>query len=112
MLVAVASEYPGVRLHLIMGADSLRDFPAWRRPADILALCRLAVAGRPGVEIDLGELSSALPGAAATVDLIHAPWVAISATDIRQRVASGRTVRFHVPEPVEAYIHRHRLYRT
>jgi nicotinate-nucleotide adenylyltransferase len=42
---------------------------------------------------------------------VPAPLIAISATDLRARVAAGRTIRYLVPPAVEAYIAEHRLYR-
>jgi nicotinate-nucleotide adenylyltransferase len=39
------------------------------------------------------------------------PTVEISSTMIRQRAAAGRPIKYLVPEGVEAYITRHRLYQ-
>jgi nicotinate-nucleotide adenylyltransferase len=38
------------------------------------------------------------------------PLVGISSTDLRARVAAGRSIRYQVPRGVEAYIEAHRLY--
>lgn len=39
------------------------------------------------------------------------PEVGISSTEIRRRIAEGRSVRHWVPRPVEVYLEKHALYR-
>ena len=41
---------------------------------------------------------------------MEVPALAISSTDIRARAAEGRPIRYLLPEPVAAYIRKHRLY--
>ena len=38
---------PGARFYLLMGADSLADFPTWHQPGEIARLATLVVAARP-----------------------------------------------------------------
>jgi nicotinate-nucleotide adenylyltransferase len=102
---------PDARIHFIMGADSLADLLTWRHPDQIIKLARFAVVGRPGAEPDLALLEPAIPGLAESVDYIEMPLIGISSTEIRARVASGATIRYQVPEPVEQFIARHGLYR-
>src|SRR3990172_3540106 len=61
-LKILARENPGAELFFIMGEDSLRDLPRWRRPGEIIALARLAVCRRPGVSLNLEHLESLIPG--------------------------------------------------
>jgi nicotinate-nucleotide adenylyltransferase len=96
-----------VRLHLVVGADSLDDFHTWRRPDDILALARLAVAGRPGS----GSRGEAWARRTKRVDWIGNPLIEISSTLVRERVAGGYSCRYLVPDPVWRYVEKHRLYR-
>lgn len=96
-----------VQLHLVVGADSLDDFRAWHRPDEILALARLAVAGRPGS----GSRGEAWARRTKRVDWIGNPLIEISSTLVRERVAGGYSCRYLVPGPVWSYIERHRLYR-
>lgn len=99
-------------LFFIIGQDALTDLPHWRDPGGIIRQARLAVAGRPGLPpVDVAALEAAIPGITARIDRVHMPQVDISSTDIRQRVAAGRSIRYLVPAGVEAYIRERGLYR-
>jgi nicotinate-nucleotide adenylyltransferase len=110
-LAEVSRAYPGASLHFLMGADQLRDFASWRRPADIIAQARLAVANRPGTDLHVEEVARADGDIEFAIDAIHPPPVWVSGTEIRARVAEGRPISFQVLPAVEAYIYRHRLYQ-
>jgi nicotinate-nucleotide adenylyltransferase len=109
-LELIQADYPGAALHLVMGADQLRDFGTWHNPAAVVSRARLAVAGRPGISVPLGEVARAVPGIGEAVDWIHPPPVGVSASDIRARVAAGRSIRYHVTPRVEDYIRATGLY--
>jgi len=98
-------------LVFLMGEDSLRDLPTWHRPDLIVRRAELAVARRPGVELDLPTVYSAVPEARGRVHLIDVPEVEISSRDLRRRVAVGKPIRYQVPREVEDYILVHGLYR-
>jgi nicotinate-nucleotide adenylyltransferase len=96
----------GADLFFILGQDALSDLPNWHDPARIARLATLAVAARevddaPDLPLTIG----------ARVVRLVMPTIAISASDIRQRVASGRSIRYLVPPAVERYIREKRLYR-
>jgi len=101
-----------VALYFILGADALATFAEWRAPDEILRLARLACVTRPGTALDIDILRGALPTIEERVELITGLAVGISSTDIRRRVATGETIRFHVPSQVERYILWHGLYRS
>jgi nicotinate-nucleotide adenylyltransferase len=92
-------------LWLILGADAARGLPTWERADEVMTRAKVAVLPRPGV--DPAEVEDAI-GPALWLDM--AP-VAISGTDIRQRVATGVGYRFMVTEAVYEYIETKRLYR-
>ena len=96
----------------IIGADALKGFGRWIQPERILELCTLAVVGRPAQEfLDLTPLESTLPGIGKRVVTVGDVAIGVSATDIRGRVAEGRTVRYLVPLAVASYIQEHGLYK-
>ena len=98
-------------LVFVLGRDALEDLPNWREPERIIEMALLAVACR-GAECLSGEaLERLLPGLAARVVWVDMPRVDISATALRQRAAEGRSLRHMVPEGVETYIRKRRLYR-
>jgi nicotinate-nucleotide adenylyltransferase len=98
-------------LFFILGQDNLMQIPQWHDASDLIKLCYLAAAPRPGVKKpDLKALEVEIPGIKLRVMLMKEPKVDINATDIRERVAKGLSVRHLVPEPVNRYIKEQKLY--
>lgn len=120
-LEALQAENPGVQLYLIIGADQFVAFRQWHRWQDILKLAIICIACRAHFtpvegEFDLqgqahGKGEGKAKQAVLTLDL---PLMPVSATQIRQLMASGAMTAGEaahlVPEPVARYISRHRLY--
>jgi nicotinate-nucleotide adenylyltransferase len=103
---------PEARLWFLMGGDSLADLLTWHRPERLLELARIAATNRPGApRPDPRALETRLPGASKRIDLVEIPWLDISASALRERVAKGRPIKYQLPEPVERYVHEHGLYR-
>ncbi len=102
---------PGDALFFIMGQESLNQLPRWHQAPRLIGLCRFVVAPRPGASRpDLEALEKELPGISGQVVLLDRPYVDISGTDIRERVARGLSIRHLVPAPVERYIKAQGLY--
>ncbi len=105
--------HPGAEWVLILGADAFEQLNRWRRHEDVKRMARIAVVSRPGWP-DRGATSppaQAAVGSAAPVLALEVPALAISASDIRARVAGGASIRYLVPEPVREYIVARGLYR-
>ncbi|MBX6753560.1 nicotinate-nucleotide adenylyltransferase [Thermorudis peleae] len=111
-LALLRQQYPEDELYFLMGQDSLAGLPTWHEPQRVAEQAFLAVAMRPGVSVDLDALYQAVPAARGRVILVSVPLIQIASSDIRQRVAEGRSIRYFVPPAVEAYIVHHGLYRT
>jgi nicotinate-nucleotide adenylyltransferase len=92
---------PGTEFLLLLGADAAADLPAWYQADQISALARVAVFARPGTTV---------PASAWIDTVVEVPAIDISATQVRQRIAQGQSVRYWVPDAVAEYIATHRLY--
>lgn len=99
----LAARFPGASLHLLVGSDTLPDVASWRDAPRLLALCRLAVAARPGAAV--------ANAAGIDHDAVEGPVLDVSATALRARAALGKSVRFLVPDAVADYIETRGLYR-
>ncbi len=102
-LRALAEREPGNRFTLLLGADAAAERPAWHEAGALPGLADIVVFGRPGCAI-----APNLP----IRRVIEVPAIEISATDVRWRVAAGRSIRYLVPDAVREYIAAHGLYRT
>ena len=101
------------RLFLIMAADSLAHIDTWREPDRLLGLVEWAIGPRPRTDAPTREALVARFGRAARrIHLLTGPGLDLSSTEIRRRVASGRTIRYLVPRSVEQLIHERGLYRA
>ncbi|MBQ8707151.1 MAG: nicotinate (nicotinamide) nucleotide adenylyltransferase [Succinivibrionaceae bacterium] len=103
----------------IMGADSLEAFHTWHRPDEILRLCNLAVASRPGCamrsprdEINrrIIGLENFDPDRNGQIVAVKTEEIPLSSTQLRNnpQLISESTV----PPPVLSYIRRHHLYHA
>ncbi len=109
-LEALAGERLDDAFWFILGADALADLPNWREPERIVKHAMLAVAPRDVREVNAAELN--IPALAGRLQLFDCPRLAISSTEIRERAAAGRSIRYLVPDAVAAYIEQHNLYRA
>ncbi|GAC1656627.1 MAG: nicotinate-nucleotide adenylyltransferase [Ktedonobacteraceae bacterium] len=102
-------------LYFIIGWDSLEELSTWRDPTGILTqLTALVAIHRPGHQEVSGyrkHLEEQLPAIRQRLFTMPAPQLAISATDLRLRVAEGKPIKYQTPEAVENYIIQYGLYR-
>jgi nicotinate-nucleotide adenylyltransferase len=104
-----AEHGPQTEMHLLTGTDAVRDLPGWREPDALLSLVQIAAAARPGVDKS-AVLASLSPAWAARIAFIPMTALDISASDLRARVAAGRSITYLVPRAVETFIREHGLY--
>jgi len=97
------------QVNWLIGADMLAILPQWHRPEDLIREANLILMARPGWRFDFASLPPAFRH--LEKNIIEAPLIDISATEIRRRMRDGRSIRYLVPEAVERYIRERDLYR-
>ncbi|PYB76537.1 MULTISPECIES: nicotinate-nucleotide adenylyltransferase [Pseudomonas] len=112
------------QLFLVLGWDAFCGLPSWHRWEELLQHCHILVLQRPDADVEppdelrnlLAARSesdpTAMSGPAGHISFVWQTPLAVSATQIRQLLASGKSVRFLVPDAVLAYIEAHDLYRV
>ena len=98
-------ERPDVdELLFITGADALAAILGWHGAAEAFELAHFIGVTRPGHEL----VDPGLPE--GRVSLVEVPAMAISSTDCRARVRSGKPLWYLMPDGVVQYIAERRLY--
>ncbi|MCH2341288.1 nicotinate-nucleotide adenylyltransferase [Pseudomonas sp. NPDC047963] len=112
------------QIFLIVGWDAFCGLPSWHRWDELLDHCHILVMQRPDADSEppeaLRDLLAArsvndpltIVGSSGQIAFVWQAPLGVSATRIRQFLASGRSVRFLVPDAVLAYINAHGLYRA
>ncbi len=95
---ALSAAQAGAEFYFLLGQDNLPKLPTWHRYEDLSRLVQFVVLDRTGAEIEYPY-----PSVRRKID--------ISATAIRNRVASGQSIRYLVPEAVARIIDREKLYQ-
>lgn len=98
-------------LYFILGLDALAGLPTWKEPQKIVELCYLVAARRAeAMDVDMDSLKRSIPSISSRVIILDNPLIDISSSEIRQRVAEGKSIHAMVPDAVERYIREKRLY--
>ncbi len=106
----------GSELYFVTGADAILEILTWKNTREIVTLAKFIAATRPGYDLSkIKELKTTLFDSDDEADrrifIMEIPALAISSTDIRQRIKIGRPVNYLVPEGVNNYILKHGLYK-
>ncbi|WP_277995559.1 nicotinate-nucleotide adenylyltransferase [Desulfitibacter alkalitolerans] len=100
-------------IYFITGADAVLEILTWKNIKTLIEMCTFVAATRPGFDLSvldnkLEQISSLAKDKFLTFEV---PALSISSTDIRQRVASGKPIKYLLPESVERYIFTNNLYK-
>lgn len=104
---------PRADFYFIIGADSLRELHLWREVQRLVTLCTFVTVPRPGFEPKpvIDPRLDAATRRRLRQHVLRGHACDIASRDIRARVASGRSIRYLVPDAVREYIRRRRLYQ-
>lgn len=99
-------------IFFITGADAILEILTWHNVDELLEMCEFVAATRPGfydndMNKKLEEIKSKYN---KEIHRIEVPSLAISSTDIRNRIKNNKTIRYLLPESVEYYIRKYNLY--
>lgn len=98
-------------LYFIIGADTVGELHTWHDIHDLLKICQFVAATRPGSLCSIDEVIHYFGASGRRhIHRLATPELEISSTDIREKVRSGRAIKYIVPESVEMYIQKEGLY--
>lgn len=127
---ALRQAWRETELYFIMGLDSFLEIQTWDRWEKLMTLCGFVVLSRPGYRFqDLSRIDfmqsaneelAALDQGSRTQSVVRSgklaiflemiPLYDISSTDIRRRIKEGRSIKYLLPDVVETYIIKNKLY--
>ena len=114
-LKALQNENPKAQLYLFNGADQFRAFKQWHQWEEILELAIICIADRADSTLASTQFD-AYTAQNHRFFMLKLPLMSVSATQVRQLIASGGPASVDVaklvPEPVARYIARHQLYAS
>ncbi len=129
--------YSDDKLFLILGIDAFLDMPAWKQPEKIIEIVDFIVVARPGFNLSDVITSPYIKPDESLISNIHnikssffsdniiqlqlisgrslffslTTPIGISSTDLRKLIKEGGSIKYLVPEKVEHFIYKNRLYR-
>jgi len=105
---------PKAEIYLIVGSDTLDEFPTWKDFPRIAQVAHIVVMARPGHPLQKIDDLKAILGEDKVEEMkgfmLSGPLIGISASEVRRRLARGDSIRYLVPRTVERYIKKHKLY--
>lgn len=103
-LNALQEKFPDDEFYLVIGADNWCLFDKWKDGDQIIEKYHILIYPRRGYEINIPVQYS------SRVSIVDAPMIEISSTQIRERLSQMKDITFYVPDGVERYIVKNRLY--
>lgn len=102
-LAHIQEKNPTHQFSIIMGSDSFQNLHKWKNADYIIKNYPVCVYSRPGFEIQ-NHVN-------AKLNIVDAPLLQISATQIRQLIKEGKSIRYMVPDKVREEIEKGNYYK-
>lgn len=101
-------KYQNCMFYFITGLDAVLDIVSWKNPNEIMKICKFVAVSRYGYSQN--KMDELPPNIRDSIIPLEIPLLAISSTDLRERIKSNWSIRFLVPPSVENYIIKNNLY--
>lgn len=101
-LTYLFEKYPQYQFTIIMGSDSFHNLPKWKNYEVLMQQAGFVIYQRPGFEVTAENNN---------VRILKAPLLDISATEVRQLVKQGKSLRYMIPEKVREEIESNGYYK-
>ncbi len=102
-LIYLKEKYPDYEFSIIMGSDSFQNLPKWKNYETLIANYKIYIYLRPTFEIKNNY--------GANIEIVKAPLLEISSTEIRTMIANKQSIKYWVPDSVYDEILKCGLYR-
>ena len=102
-LTYLEEKYPQHEFSIIMGSDGFQNLPKWKNFEMLLKNYPFIIYKRQGFDVKNTWQ--------ANVNILKAPLLQISATEIRENIKTGKTIRYLVPDKVREVIEQNRYYK-
>lgn len=102
-LAHLEEKYPGNEFSIIMGSDSFQNLHKWKNYEAIIKNYNIYIYMRPGFDVK-NSIN-------ARINIVDAPLLQISSTEIRKMIREGKSIRYIVPDKVMEEIERGGYYR-
>lgn len=96
----LTNAYPNVEFYFIIGADMVEFLPKWKNIEALMGIVQFVGVNRPSFRQKTGY----------PIIYVTVPEMGVSSKMVRERIKSGRTIRYLVPETVRTYIEEKRIY--
>ena len=102
-LSLLKEKYPANTFFIIMGSDSFQDLAKWKNFESIVSNHKMVVFERPGIDVK-NEIN-------AQIEILDAPLLEISSTNIRELIKNKKSIRYLVPDMVREEIEAKLYYK-
>jgi nicotinate-nucleotide adenylyltransferase len=103
-LTYLSEKFPDHEFTVIMGSDSFQNISRWKNFETLIKNYPIYIYKRPGFEV--------LNTVNAQLEIVNAPLLEISATQIRHYIAQKKTIRYLVPDVVKDEIEKYGYYKS
>ncbi len=112
-LRALRAHYPkNVELFFLTGADAIATVSKWRGAQEMGTLARFVGVDRPGFELSDEKRRQIVEDARGiSISFVTIEALEISSSELRRRLAQGKSIRYLTPQVVVDHVMEHEFYR-